>query len=83
MCMLPFVSKTIIRIKKFITNISEYNTLMMFVIVILLVMQMCRNSNTITYVVEPNVKKNGIVIDSNRVILKNIKKTLDSLVGKQ
>ena len=66
------------KLKTLLDKASEYSIVVVFCVSILLSIQMCRNTNRINNNIEPKVDSNGMVLDTNKDILKLNAMNIDS-----
>lgn len=67
------------KIRKALHFIRDYGIVLLTGLLIVISIQLCNHQNKVDYVLEPAVKANGISIDSNQMLIKDLSKQLDSL----
>lgn len=68
-----------IKIRKGLHFLRDYGIILLTVLLIIISIQLCQHQNNVTQVIEPAVKANGMSIDSNQILVKDLIKQLDSL----
>jgi hypothetical protein len=68
-----------VKIRKALHFLRDYGIVLLTGLLLIISIQLCHHQNNVTYNIEPAVRQNGISIDSNQQMMKDLTKQLDSL----